>query len=56
MMQRTLFRGSDDGFTVLGTVILILIFLLVLPVLAQKTQSEYREAARQYEEVCSEIH
>ncbi len=55
-MQLTLFRGSDDGFTVLGVVILILIFLLVLPVFATKTAAQYREVSRQYEEVVSETH
>lgn len=55
-MQRILFHGSDDGFTVLGAVILILIFLLVLPAFARKTAAEYREVSRQYEEMISETY
>lgn len=54
-MQRISFRGSDDGFTVLGTILLILVFLLVLPFFAQRTQAEYRDVSRQYEEMRSEI-
>lgn len=56
VMQRILFHGSDDGFTVLGAVILILIFLLVLPAFARKTAAEYREVSRQYEEMISETY
>lgn len=55
-MQRILFRGNDDGFTFLGSIILILVFLLVLPALAQKTAAEYHDVNRQYQEAVIETY
>lgn len=30
-MRRTLFRGSDDGFTFIGVIIFLLILMLLVP-------------------------
>ncbi|MBQ0167655.1 MAG: hypothetical protein KBT02_11170 [Treponema sp.] len=54
MMRRISFHGSDDGFTMLGAVFILLVLLLLLPAVAERVSAEYRDVRTQYEEVMDE--